>query len=184
MTPLAPCLRNSATKPDARRRAGVTLVEALLVIMILTASTVAAPSVGHLFSSRTSIRQDSDLIVRSLRLARETAVSRSCAVTVRWKSVKDDDGEYRMVIDMLAAPGIYSDGTDAFGAQANPGSSTWMVDPIALHPDVNVKANASSIKFTPTGTASRDLQMKVSRDDESVEVFVQASSGNIYKDAT
>ncbi|MAP07969.1 MAG: general secretion pathway protein GspH, partial [Rhodopirellula sp.] len=55
MTPLAPCLRNSATKPDARRRAGVTLVEALLVIMILTASMVAAPSVGHLFSSRTSI---------------------------------------------------------------------------------------------------------------------------------
>ena len=89
-----------------------------------------------------------------------------------------------MVIDMLAAPGIYSDGTDAFGAQANPGSSTWMVDPVALHPDVNLKANASSIQFTPTGTASRDLQMKVSRDSESVEVFVQASSGNIYKDAT
>ncbi|MEO9596030.1 MAG: GspH/FimT family pseudopilin, partial [Rhodopirellula bahusiensis] len=94
------------------------------------------------------------------------------------------DGDYRMVIDMLAAPGVYSDGTDTFGSQATSGSSTWMVDPIALHTEVNLKANASSIQFTPTGTASRDLQMKVSRDTEAAEIFVQASSGNIYKDAT
>lgn len=184
MTLSSPCLHSWATKFDSCRRAGVTLIEALLVIMVLTASMVAAPSVGHLFSSRTSVRQDSDLIVRSLRLARETALSRTCTVTVRWKRVKNNDGEYGTLIDMQGEPGVYSDGGDAFGAQASPGSSTWMVDPIALHPDVNIKTNATSIQFTSDGTASRDLQMVVSRDTESVEVFVQASSGNIYKDAT
>ncbi|WDQ19219.1 pilus assembly FimT family protein [Rhodopirellula sp. P2] len=162
----------------------MTLVEALLVLMVLSASMLAAPRVGQLFSQRTTVRQDSDVVLRSLRLARETALTRRCSVTVRWKSVRNADGENRTVVDMVAAPGIYSDGADAFGAAASPGASTWMTDPIELHPNVSVRANASSIVFDPTGIANRDLELKVYRDSESIDVFVQAASGNIYQNAS
>jgi Tfp pilus assembly protein FimT len=171
-------------RQDARRRAAVTLVEALLVMMVLSASLLAAPRVGQLFSQRTTVRQDSDVVLRSLRLARETALARQCSVTVRWKSVRDADGDSRMVVDMVAAPGIYSHGADAFGAAAAPGASTWMTDPIELHPDTSIRANASRIVFDATGTADRDLELKVYQDTESRDVYVQAASGNIYQNAS
>ncbi|MCC9658067.1 pilus assembly FimT family protein [Rhodopirellula halodulae] len=167
-----------------RRRHGVTLVEALMVIMVLTASMVAAPRVGQLFSQRTTVDQDSALVLRTLRLARETAVLRKCSVTVRWRWLRDDEGTYRTVLDLTATPGVYSDGRDAFGAPSSPGANTWMSKPIELHPEVRVRGNASSIVFTATGSANRDLELVVSRDTTSVDVNVQSASGNIYKTAS
>lgn len=170
---------------DVSRRAAVTLIEVLLVVMLLGASLAAGPRVGRYFSHRTTVRQDSDAVVRTLRLARETALMRQCVVNVRWMNVRDPaTNSERTILDMEATPGRYSSNVNALGASAGTSQDTWMADPIELDPLVIVRANANEISFTPQGTAARDLEMKLSRDPEAVMVYVRARTGEIFSRPT
>jgi len=176
--------------PPIRHRAirhrGVTLLEVLMVIMI-SAAALSIAGVSGTFRGRTDSRSDADEVLRSLRLARETAMISRCDVRVRHGlRIDPSTGRRRQSIEVAASadpyrPQVDANGVTHFGAQ--PAHSGWMSQPIWLAEDTSVRSDANIITFNATGGADRNIRWRIDHSGQSHSVVVTAASGEIRLDS-
>lgn len=164
-------------------RRGTSLLEVFMVLLILTGS-LSIIGVSGAFQSRTALKQDTDEVLRGLRLARETAILSGCEVSIRTTERKHPSTGLRCdAFEMSVQPSPYRDAIDAqnvshFGAtSANP--NEWMAEPIWLNSNTDLKADTRTIVFRPDGLASQDTQWKLSSGSDSTSIRIEANTGNI-----
>lgn len=153
MLPIHPVVQRSSASN------GVTLIETILVIMVLSLATVGGSFVlrGDWLQRRTTTDATSE-IVQTLHAARNTAVMNQTNVNVRHLRVS---GRERLQVVEAAGP-----------VRAG---NTWEVD---LGSDVTIGGSPNQIQFQPTGTCDRSLQWNLGAANTGV-VVVNGIDGRI-----
>ena len=145
-----------------RRRRGVTLIEAIAVILLLSAA--AATSVIYLdgnFLNRRGAAIATKHVGDTLMLARNTAVLHQTNVRVS-RSIDRDRGIEQLQITQEAGP-VQDE-------------KTWAID---LPEGTSVTGSDREIVFDPYGSADRELTWAVSHDDVSGKVNVSLVNSKV-----
>ncbi|MDA8746350.1 hypothetical protein N9N28_17140 [Rubripirellula amarantea] len=143
-------------------RLGVTLVEAIMVIMLLSAA--AASSMIYFdgsFVSRGEVSSSTHQVADTLQLAHNTAVLNQTKVSVRQVRGRSNQ---QLLITQAAGP-IRDE-------------RTWLVD---LPVDVKVSGSPTEITFTPLGQADQRLGWTISQGDSQGAVSVSPVAGTITR---
>lgn len=151
-------IKPSDHRPSARN--GVTLIETILVIMVLSLASVGGSFLlrGDWLQRRTTTDATSE-IVQTLHAARNTAVLNQTNVSVRHLRI---GGRERLQVTEAAGP-----------ARAG---KTWDVD---LGSDVTIGGSPIEIQFQPTGTCDRSLQWNLGAATTARVVVVSGIDGRI-----
>lgn len=151
---------NHAVKNQQRR--GVTLIEAIMVITLLAAAAASGSILfdGQWVASRgvTAVTND---VANSLITARNTAITNQATVRVR--------RQRRSGIEQLLItqdPGPFRSG------------DSWTVD---LGGETRLGGRPSEIRFTPTGTANRNLAWTITQSRTSGQVNVAPARGQVTR---
>ena len=161
-----------------KRREAVTLLEVLMVVFVMTAA-IGLAGVGPMFYTRSDLRSECELLKETLRLARETALLTQCEVTVSHDRARhSSSGLLRDRIQLIAAPGPFTDSADRFGGTPISGNEI-MTDPIWLGERVRLRSDRSDIIFQVDGTADRDIRWTLNSGDDSLTISVQAVDARI-----
>ncbi|WP_146580619.1 GspH/FimT family pseudopilin [Neorhodopirellula pilleata] len=154
-----------------------------MVLLILTGS-LSIMGVSGAFHTRTDLKQDTDEVLRCVRLARETAITCGCDIHIRTaRRTHPSSGQRCVVVELLAQPSPYSGAVDASNAShfglvsTNP--SEWMVDPIWLASTTRLNADTNEIVFQSDGTSTQDANWSLSNGGESYSIRVESVTGNI-----
>lgn len=139
-------------------RRGVTLLEAVLAVVILSVAMLATSLViGPSFQASTTTRISASDAAGLLRLARQHAIAKQAFVDVELTGSRS-----RQRIVMTVAPNSFDPGTQ----------SSWPVEPTS-----QITGGPAKIRFAPTGDADLSLHWTVSSGDARREIRVQAAGG-------
>jgi len=141
-------------------RHGVTLLEAILAVVVLSTAMVATSmTIGPSFLSSTATRNVVSDEAGLLRLARQEAILKKTPVDVE---LLGRPGRQRLLLTVQA---------NSF----DPGSITpWPVDPL-----VQITGSPNRIRFLATGDADRSLRWECISGNSQRTVQVQAAGGRI-----
>lgn len=144
---------------DATRR-GVTLLEAILVILILSGAAVASSFVldGNWVSDRV-VKDLTIEVAQTVDAARNTAITNRCNVHVR-----------RIRVNGFESLEISQDAGPHRGSQQHT---------IPLGDDLTIRARPSEIEFTANGTARRAATWIVTQGRVSGQIVVTPSTGRV-----
>lgn len=146
------------SRPLSRR--GVTLLEAVLAVVILSVAMVATSLViGPSFQSATAARISSADVAGRLRLSRQTAIVQQAFVDVELIGRR---GRQQLV--MTVQPNAFDSGSQ----------SSWLVEP-----NLQITGTPTKLRFAPTGDADTSLRWTVSAADSQRDIQVQAAGGMI-----
>lgn len=166
------------------RHHGVTLIEALLVILILSAALAAAPGFSRTFVGRQSITADADELLQTIRLARQTAILHDGVVEVRVVTRPHPaDGRNRVAVEWRGVPSPFSPNARWAGPPP-PTGTAWLADPIWLAADTQLQANPSTIAFDGKRGLSRDAVWTLTHGPDRRTIRIAAGSGPIHLDST
>ncbi len=141
-------------------RRGVTLLEAVLAVVILSAAMVATSlTIGPSFQASTATRISTSDASGLLRLARQHAIVKQTVVDVE---LIGRAGRQSIVITV--PPNSFDTGSQ----------SAWPIEA-----DLQITGTPSKIRFAPTGDADASLQWTVSAADAQRVIQVQAAGGTI-----
>lgn len=145
-----------------RNRFGVTLIEAIMVITLLAAATMASSFVFRSdWVARRGVTDVTNDVAETLLAARNTAVRNQASVRVRRTNF---GGVEQLWIVEQAGP-------------IRPGK-TWLVD---LGEQVKLSGSPIEIVFASAGTADRELEWQVSQGSVSGEIGVSPTSGKVTR---
>lgn len=141
-------------------RRGVTLLEAVLAVVILSVAMVATSLViGPSFQASTAARISTADAAGRLRLARQTAIAQQAIVDVELVGSR---GRQQLV--MTVQPNSFDSGSQ----------SSWLVEP-----KLQITGTPTKLRFAPTGDADTSLRWTVSAADSHRDIQVQAAGGII-----
>ena len=139
------------------RRRGVTLIEAIMVVTLLSAAALACSFVlDRDWSSSRNVQQVTSHVSHVLLMARNTALANRADVEVR--RVRNGNTE-QIEIAEFAGP---------FRAERR---STF-----DLGDDIRISGSPSRIRFTPESTADRSLQWTIRQGNSSAEINLNATN--------
>ena len=145
-----------------RQRAGVTLIETIMVVTLLAAAAVTSSILlDGQWVARRSVTAVTNDIANSLITARSTAITNQATVRVRRLR---RGGVEQLLISEDAGP-------------FRPGKS-WVIE---LGSDVRLRGGPRVIRFSPTGTANRSLTWSIRQSRSSGQVSVAAASGQVSR---
>jgi Tfp pilus assembly protein FimT len=151
---------NRALKNQQRR--GVTLIEAIMVITLLAAAAATSSILfdGQWVASRSVTAVTND-VANALIAARNTAITNQAMVRVR--------RQRRNGIEQLLVtqdPGPFRSG------------NSWTVE---LGGETRLRGRPNEIRFTPTGTANRNLTWTITQSRTRGQVNVAPASGQVTR---
>ncbi|WP_345327150.1 pilus assembly FimT family protein [Novipirellula rosea] len=142
------------------KRNGVTLIEAVMVVVLLSASAVASSFVLRpRWSSELSVTGVTLHVADTLMMARNTAITNQADVRVQ--RIRKD-GQTMLAITEAAGP--IRDEKIAF---------------FELGTEVTVTGSPTEIRFSPMGSADRDLRWTITQGGVAGEVRVSPTTGNV-----
>ncbi len=143
-------------------RRGVSLIEAVMVIVLLSAAAVTSSVMldGQWVAKR-SVTGVTDEIAQTLNAARNTAITNQAIIRVR--RIRSG-GIEQLVITEEAGP---------FG----PGN----LRTVELGSDVRVRGTPRQVRFNPTGTANRGTTWTIRKSRSSGAVNVSPSDGQVTR---
>ena len=145
-----------------RDRAGVTLIEAVLVITLLAAaSATSLILMDNQWLARRHVITTANEVADTLVTARNTAITNQATLTVR--RVRSGGLEQLLITEQ---PGPYRSG------------NTWQVD---LGEDVRLRGAPVQIRFNPTGSANRSLTWTITSSQSNAQVTVSPASGQVLR---
>ena len=151
---------NRQAKPRCIRRSGVTLLEALLVILVLSGAAIASSFVmdGNWITNRTVNDLTID-VAQTLDEARNTAIANKS--NVRVQRLRQNGIEQLRIV-----------------AEAGPyrGESRRIV---VLGSEVRLRVRPSEIVFAADGTAARAADWTVSQNRTSGQIIVSPTTGQV-----
>ncbi|MEM1226360.1 MAG: hypothetical protein AAGJ40_11725 [Planctomycetota bacterium] len=160
-------------------RSGVTLLEAIMVIMILSAALIATPGFSRTMLPSTSIDADAREVARLLRNARETALLHRCTVEVRRiRAVHPGDGQRRHAVVWRALPSPYAVNTFLAGPIDNTGNR-WLAEPIWMTSQTVLSGSPTTIRFTDNNRIDRIYQWQLDNEDEQRTVTASSTTNSI-----
>ncbi|WP_144057612.1 pilus assembly FimT family protein [Novipirellula maiorica] len=143
-------------------RTGVTLIEAVMVVVLLSASAIASSFVLRpRWSSERSVTGITHHVADTLMLARNTSITNQADVRV--ERIRKD-GQAMLKISEDAGP--IRGGRVSF---------------IELGSQVTVKGSPTAIRFSPLGTVNRSLRWTMIQGDVVGEVRVSPTTGNVQR---
>jgi prepilin-type N-terminal cleavage/methylation domain-containing protein len=145
-----------------RNRAGVTLIETIMVIVVL--ATAAAGSLMLMdgeWVARRNVKATINAAAESLTMARNTAMTSQTTVHVR------------LVQAAVATQLIVTQDPGPYRAEQK-----WTID---LGTDTRVSGSPTDIQFTSTGSANRGLAWTVTQSRSSGEITVAPTSGQVFR---
>ena len=141
-------------------RRGVTLIEAIMVIVLLASAAVATSfAMDNQWMAERHVVASTHEVVKTLEAARNTAIMRRSAVRIRRQRV---GGVEQLRIREDAGP-------------LGPGK-TWITE---LDPEIRLRGGPREIRFAPTGGANRALRWIVTESRTSAQVNVSPSNGRV-----
>ena len=141
-------------------RPGVTLIETIMVIVLLSAAAVTSSMLlDGQWVARRSVTSVTNEVAATLRAARNTAITNQTIVQVRRQRSR---GIEQLLISEDAGP---------FGAG---GTRT-----IELGSDIRLRGRPRTIEFRPTGSANRPLSWTVSRSRSRGTINVLPADGQV-----
>lgn len=161
-------------------RQGVTLIEALMVVLVVTAAFVAAPRVSQGWMQTTALDGDEQTVLHTLRLARETAIQSAGDVVIQRVQRLHPDGTTRFALELQLSPGPYSDNGSWHGAGGNT-ATRFMDHPFWMSSDVAIRQGPNQFRFHPDGTADRDVSWVITLEGVNKTVNVLGTSGWITR---
>jgi prepilin-type N-terminal cleavage/methylation domain-containing protein len=145
-----------------QQRRGVTLIETIMVITLLAAAAATGSILfdGQWVASRgvTAVTND---VANTLITARNTAITNQATVRVRRQR---RSGIERLLVTQ--DPGPMRDG------------NSWTVE---LGREPRLRGGPREIRFTPTGTANRNLAWTITQSRTSGRVNVAPASGQVTR---
>lgn len=141
-------------RPAGPRRRGVTLIEALLVVLILSAVAVAGSfSINTQFKPKQLVELDRQHVRQTLRQVQNTAIANRVDV-----DVVIDTRDNALRIASAAGP-------------VGPAVSQT----IELDLQSRMRASTSRITFRPDGSVNRDLQLRFEQDRSNSEINISVT---------
>lgn len=142
------------------KRNGVTLIEAVMVVVLLSASAVASSFVLRpRWSTQRSVTGVIHHVAEALTMARNTSITNQAGIRV--ERIRKD-GQAMLQITEVAGP-------------IRDERVTWF----ELGPEVTVEGSPSEILFSPLGTANRDLRWRIIQGGVSGDVRVSPTTGKV-----
>lgn len=136
-------------------RQGVTLVEVIMVIIVLSVSAMIVPiGFDGQWNAERQLSADTSNMRQSLRLARDSAILHQASTTVSL----DRSGDQRLLVQQSAT--------------ASSPAKTWEV---WLDTDTDIRFSNASITFTPNGLADRNLEVRMSQDQSRASLTVSVT---------
>lgn len=151
---------NRIKKQHERR--GVTLIEAIMVITLLAAAAATSSILfdGQWKASR-SVTVVTNDVANTLLTARNTAITSQTTVRVRRQRVR---GMEQLLVTQ--DPGPFRSG------------NSWTIE---LGGDTRLRGGPREIRFTPTGTANRNLSWTITQSRTTGQVNVAPASGQVTR---
>ncbi|WP_442510772.1 pilus assembly FimT family protein [Novipirellula sp. SH528] len=142
------------------KRNGVTLIEAVMVVVLLSASAVASSFVLRpRWSSERNVTGVIHHVADTLTMARNTSITNQADVRVQ--RIRKD-GQAMLEITETAGP-VRDEKVSFF----------------ELGPEVTVNGSPTEIRFSPMGTANRDLRWTITQGGVAGEVRVSPTTGSV-----
>lgn len=139
---------------------GVTLIETIMVIVLLSAAAIASSMMlDRQWVARRSVAAITGEVAQTLGAARNTAITNQATIRVRRLRRR---GIEQLVVTELAGP-------------LGPGR-TRTVD---LGDDVRLRGAPTEVLFTPTGGSNRGLNWTITRSQSTGQVNVSPADGHV-----
>ncbi|QDV61780.1 hypothetical protein Mal65_09070 [Crateriforma conspicua] len=150
----APALRH----PPKHRRVGMSLIEVTMILIVISGvALIGMTQLDGQWYARRNVRGDAEQLRQALRTIRNTAIEQQADVRVTIDTRND-----QWQIDQAAGP-------------MGP-AKQWT---IALQSTASLRPTRNNVTFYPTGSADRDVQLRLSDGTVTDEVRITAVSGTI-----
>ncbi len=148
----------ASPRPSGRRRDGMSLIEVTMILIVISGvALIGMTQLDGQWYARRNVRGDAEQLRQALRTIRNTAIEQQADVRVTMDTRND-----QWQIDQAAGP-------------MGP-AKQWT---IALQSTASLRPTRNNVTFYPTGSADRDVQLRLSDGTVTDEVRITAVSGTI-----